>query len=99
MSPFYNVIELVKTASPREGFYLDAAACTRIELVPLAWQASIVATRLTGHKQDAFVYTCALPTELINQLMAVDIGIEPMTSSSLNQTLLNSVLYILTFNY
>lgn len=36
MSPFYNVIELVKTASPREGFYLDAAACTRIELVPLA---------------------------------------------------------------
>ena len=75
------------------------AVCTRIELVPLAWQASVVATRLTDHKQDAFVYTCTLPTELINQLMVVDIGIEPMTSSFLKQNLLNGVLYILNFNY
>ena len=33
MSPLYNMIELVKTASPREGFYLDAAVRTGLEPV------------------------------------------------------------------
>ena len=45
MSPLYNMIELVKTASPREGFYPDAAVRTGLEPV---------ISRVTGERDNHY---------------------------------------------